>query len=60
MGFLYVRQTGLPGGNYCDIISGAKLEDGSCGGKTIRVNDDGTVNVNISQTEDDPMIAIHV
>jgi len=51
-------QTGLPAGQYCDIISGNK-EGTSCTGKTITVNADGTVNVNISNTEEDPIVATH-
>ncbi|ODM89150.1 Pancreatic alpha-amylase [Orchesella cincta] len=51
-------QTGLAPGQYCDVISGMKYEN-SCSGKTITVNADGTVNLNISNDEEDPMIAIH-
>ncbi|ODM96628.1 Pancreatic alpha-amylase [Orchesella cincta] len=50
--------TGLPAGQYCDVISGNK-EGSSCTGKTITVNADGSVNLNIANTEEDPMVAIH-
>ncbi|XP_017550028.1 amyAc_bac_euk_AmyA and Aamy_C domain-containing protein isoform X2 [Pygocentrus nattereri] len=51
--------TGLPGGIYCDIISGDKL-GGGCTGKQIRVDKDGRAHFSISNWEDDPFIAIHV
>jgi hypothetical protein len=42
------------------VISGSKEEGGSCSGKTIIVNGDGTANISISNDEDeDPIIAIH-
>ena len=52
-------QTGLPQGQYCDIISGS-LEQGGCTGKTITVQGDGKAKITISNSEEDPMIAIHV
>jgi alpha-amylase len=52
-------QTGLPQGQYCDIISGY-LEQGRCTGKTITVQGDGKTSLTISNSEADPMIAIHV
>ncbi|CAG9861149.1 unnamed protein product [Phyllotreta striolata] len=50
--------TTLPDGSYCDIISGDK-ENGSCSGKTITVSG-GQANVNLSNGEDDGVVAIHV
>jgi alpha-amylase len=51
-------QTGLPAGQYCDIISGNKI--GSyCTGKVVIVNVDGSAKINISNTEQNPMIAIY-
>jgi hypothetical protein len=42
------------------VITGSKQEGGSCSGKTIIVNGDGTANISISNDEDeDPIIAIH-
>ncbi|CAF3818143.1 unnamed protein product [Rotaria sp. Silwood1] len=52
-------QTGLPQGQYCDVISG-NLEQGRCTGKVITVQGDGRTKVTISNIEEDPMIAIHV
>lgn len=52
------RQTGLPSGSYCDIISGNKV-NGQCTGKTIQVNGDGTANLSI-MNDDDPVVAIHL
>ena len=52
-------QTGLPSGNYCDIISGNKINN-SCTGKTFNVNQDGTLRVLIKYYEEDPIIAIHL
>ena len=51
-------QTGMPGGAYCDLISGNKI-NGSCTGKTITVNSDGTLRVYIKYYDEDPVIAIH-
>jgi alpha-amylase len=52
-------KTDLPQGTYCDIISG-NLENGTCTGKTITVQADGHVQISISNTDADPMVAIHV
>lgn len=52
-------RTGLPGGSYCDIISGNKVNN-SCTGKVINVNNDGTVNINIKYFEEDPVVAFHI
>uniref|UniRef100_A0A8C7KWP6 Alpha-amylase n=1 Tax=Oncorhynchus kisutch TaxID=8019 RepID=A0A8C7KWP6_ONCKI len=50
--------TGMPGGAYCDVISGQR--DGErCTGKTINVGDDGRAHFKISNTDEDPMVAIH-
>ena len=58
-GMDFTLQTGLPAGNYCDIISGNKVNN-SCSGKVITVNLDGTTRVNIRYFEEDPVIAIHI
>ncbi|CAF1335032.1 unnamed protein product [Adineta steineri] len=52
-------QTGLPQGQYCDVISG-NVENGRCTGKTVTVEADGRAPISISNTEADPMVAIHV
>lgn len=52
-------QTGLPQGQYCDVISG-NVEQGRCTGKTITVQADGRASIAVSNTDSDPMIAIHV
>lgn len=52
------RQTGLPAGTYCDIISGNKV-NGQCTGKSIQVNGDGTANLSI-KNDDDPVVAFHI
>ena len=51
-------QTGLPGGRYCDIISGSKI-NGACTGKTITVNADGTAQIFIKYYDEDPVVAFH-
>ena len=51
-------QTGLSAGNYCDIISGNKV-NGSCTGKTINVGGDGRASFVIGGSDEDPMVAIH-
>jgi len=51
-------QTGLPAGEYCDIISG-NFENGSCDGPTtITVDGSGTAHFFLP-TGEDPIIAIH-
>ncbi|XP_005371727.1 alpha-amylase 1 isoform X2 [Microtus ochrogaster] len=52
-------QTGLPEGTYCDVISGDKI-DGYCTGIKVYVSGDGTAQFSISNTAEDPFIAIHV
>ncbi|KAK8733790.1 hypothetical protein OTU49_006479 [Cherax quadricarinatus] len=52
-------QTCLTAGTYCDVISGAK-NGGSCTGKTVTVNGDGTAYIEITTSEDDGVLAIHV
>ncbi|XP_059710394.1 pancreatic alpha-amylase-like [Haemorhous mexicanus] len=52
-------QTGLPGGTYCDVISGQK-ENNSCTGKQVFVSGDGMANFQINTDVEDPFIAIHV
>ncbi|XP_046987688.1 alpha-amylase 2-like [Schistocerca americana] len=51
-------QTGLPGGTYCDVISG-NVNGNSCTGSTITVNSDGTAYIEILTSADDGMVAIH-
>ncbi|XP_036411957.1 alpha-amylase-like [Colossoma macropomum] len=50
--------TGLPGGTYCDVISGQK-EGSKCTGKQVQVGGDGRAYFKISNSEEDPFIAIH-
>ena len=52
-------QTGLPAGTYCDVISG-HLQGGGCTGKEVVVGPDGTADVTVCSSCEDPMIAIHV
>ncbi|KFO26902.1 Pancreatic alpha-amylase [Fukomys damarensis] len=51
-------QTGLPAGTYCDVISGDKV-DGNCTGIKVQVAADGTAHFSISNSAEDPFIAIH-
>jgi hypothetical protein len=52
-------QTGLPAGTYCDVISGDKVNS-YCSGISVTVNSDGTAYFSISNSAEDPFIAIHV
>nr|XP_004659120.2 pancreatic alpha-amylase-like isoform X2 [Jaculus jaculus] len=52
-------QTGLPAGTYCDVISGDKI-DGTCTGIKIQVSGDGRAHFSISNSAEDPFVAIHV
>jgi alpha-amylase len=49
--------TGLPNGNYCDVISGSK-EGGKCTGKSVQVNN-GQAKINVPASPDG-IFAIHV
>ncbi|KAJ3665088.1 hypothetical protein Zmor_000601 [Zophobas morio] len=51
--------TGLPGGTYCDVISGV-LDGGACTGKTVTVGSDGYADISLGASEDDGVLAIHV
>ncbi|GLH05681.1 Alpha-amylase [Gryllus bimaculatus] len=55
--FKQTLQTGLPRGTYCDLISGYK-QNGSCSGKSVTVNEDGTAYIQILSSEDNGMLAI--
>ncbi|XP_046884379.1 pancreatic alpha-amylase isoform X1 [Hypomesus transpacificus] len=50
--------TGMPGGTYCDVISGQK-DGGRCTGKQITVGGDGRAHFKISNRDEDPFVAIH-
>lgn len=52
-------QTGLPSGTYCDVISGSK-SGSSCTGKSINVDGNGYAHINLSNAEDDGVVAFHV
>ncbi|XP_064371895.1 pancreatic alpha-amylase-like [Dromaius novaehollandiae] len=52
-------QTGLPAGTYCDVISGDK-EGSGCTGKQVYVSSDGKAYFQISNSDEDPFVAIHV
>ncbi|XP_005388875.1 PREDICTED: pancreatic alpha-amylase isoform X3 [Chinchilla lanigera] len=51
-------QTGLPAGTYCDVISGDKI-NGNCTGIKVQVSGDGKAYFSISNSAEDPFIAIH-
>ncbi|OXA50887.1 alpha-amylase 1 [Folsomia candida] len=51
-------QTCLSPGQYCDVISG-NVEGGRCTGKTITVGSNGMADININNSDPDPMVAIH-
>ena len=51
-------QTELCAGQYCDVISGEKL-NGTCSGKIITVTSDQKIKINISNKDNCPVIAIH-
>jgi alpha-amylase len=51
--------TGLPAGNYCDVISGEKVGS-TCTGKVITVWDDSRAHFSINTGDYDGVIAIHV
>uniref|UniRef100_A0A8I5QZ60 Alpha-amylase n=1 Tax=Papio anubis TaxID=9555 RepID=A0A8I5QZ60_PAPAN len=59
LSFSLTLQTGLPAGTYCDVISGDKI-DGNCTGIKIYVSNDGKAQFSISNSAEDPFIAIHV
>jgi len=52
-------QTCLPAGSYCDVITGY-VENRACTGKVIEVGSNGMASIRISNTDADPVVAIHV
>ncbi|KPI99289.1 Alpha-amylase 4N [Papilio xuthus] len=52
-------KTGLPKGEYCDVITGKKRGN-SCTGTKVIVNDNGLADVYISNHAEDMHLAIHV
>ena len=52
-------QTGLPAGTYCDVISGDKIDDDQCTGIKVYVSHDGNAHFSVSDSAEDPFIAIH-
>lgn len=51
-------QTGLPGGVYCDVISG-HVSNGECTGRVVYVDSAGFADLFVSVNDEDPFIAIH-
>ncbi|XP_017788498.1 PREDICTED: alpha-amylase [Habropoda laboriosa] len=52
-------KTCLPAGRYCDVISGS-LQNRSCTGKVVNVQQNGNAYIEITKGEDDGVLAIHV
>ncbi|XP_074599614.1 alpha-amylase-like [Brevipalpus obovatus] len=52
--------TGLPAGNYCDIITGNIESDGTCSGTVYEVAEDTTTTINIDGKSSNPMVALYV
>ncbi|XP_068620034.1 alpha-amylase 2-like [Battus philenor] len=52
-------QTCLPGGTYCDVISGDKVNN-TCRGKRITVGSNGFAQIHIGANDYDMMLAIHI
>ena len=50
--------TGLPGGTYCDVITGCATDTG-CSGKSVSVDGGGNAYIEITNNAE-PMLAIHV
>lgn len=50
--------TSMPGGTYCDVISGQK-EGNRCTGRQIQVSERGHAHFEISNRAEDPFVAIH-
>ena len=55
-----VIATDLKQGIYCDVITGVKMSDNRCSGKTLEVSDDGKISVNLSFKDPNGVIAIHM
>ncbi|XP_055636514.1 alpha-amylase A-like [Toxorhynchites rutilus septentrionalis] len=51
-------QTCLPAGDYCDVISGSKI-NGRCTGGVVRVGSDGRADIRIAANAEDGVLAIH-
>eukprot|EP00002_Diphylleia_rotans_P023858 TRINITY_DN4700_c0_g1_i1.p1 TRINITY_DN4700_c0_g1~~TRINITY_DN4700_c0_g1_i1.p1 ORF type:complete len:532 (-),score=101.66 TRINITY_DN4700_c0_g1_i1:282-1877(-) len=58
--FERVYQTGLPAGQYCDIINGDLGADNKCTGRVIQVNENGMATIKYGSTEEEvTAAAIH-
>ncbi|XP_076812739.1 alpha-amylase B-like [Clavelina lepadiformis] len=51
-------QTGMPSGDYCDVISG-DFENNTCTGQCVTVDGSGYAHINVPNNEN-PFLAIHV
>ncbi|XP_044734694.1 alpha-amylase-related protein-like [Chrysoperla carnea] len=52
-------QTCLPSGKYCDVITG-DLINNKCTGKVVTVDGNGNALIEIYESEDDAVLAIHI
>ncbi|XP_059050934.1 alpha-amylase 4N-like [Achroia grisella] len=52
-------QTGLPPGDYCDVITG-KRQGTTCTGRKVTVGNNGYANINVLGDAEDTHLAIHV
>lgn len=52
-------QTGLPAGDYCDVITGTR-KGNSCSGNVITVDDNGRASIIIAANGEDAVLAAHV
>ncbi|KAL6261440.1 hypothetical protein P5V15_006532 [Pogonomyrmex californicus] len=52
-------QTGLPAGQYCDIITGDVI-NGKCSGKSVVVDNAGNADINIITNELEGALALHI
>lgn len=57
--FVYIQTTMEPG-IYCDIISGAKISQDDCSGRTIEVNREGGIVLQLKKDDPNGIVAIHV
>ncbi|KAJ6223217.1 hypothetical protein RDWZM_001762 [Blomia tropicalis] len=51
--------TGLPSGNYCDLVTG-NVNNGKCSGQMVHVDGSGHAMISIGANADDPFIALSV
>ncbi|XP_077509588.1 alpha-amylase-related protein-like [Amblyomma americanum] len=52
--------TTLPGGYYCDLLTGSRVDERSCSGDVVRVRRDGFAQLSVDAAAEVPAVAIQI